>query len=173
METTKPRLTAEQIDVIKYAILANATITQLKSSLVDHYDQPVFGEISTKYLNRIVVTNIRKSLAFYQLNPTGKSKYRPLPQGYSVYHNFRRSRSPKFIFKELTPKQHDSQFHPPLKQLPEKADHKPAEDMVRFSHNIPNSVNRQGRGTSPLQPTAYEEAPFETPLFDREAIGLL
>jgi hypothetical protein len=44
--------------------------------------------------------------------------------------------------------------------------------MVRFSHNIPNSVNRQGRGTSPLQPTAYEEAPFETPLFDREAIGL-
>ena len=44
--------------------------------------------------------------------------------------------------------------------------------MVQFSHNIPNAVNRQGRGTSPLQPTAYAEAPLKTPLFDRGAIGL-
>ena len=44
--------------------------------------------------------------------------------------------------------------------------------MVQFSHNIPIAVNRQGRGTSPLQPTAYAEAPLKTPLFDRGAIGL-
>jgi hypothetical protein len=175
METTSPRLTAEQSDLIKYAILVNATVSQLKGSLVDHYDQPVFGTITTKYLNRVAVTNIRKALASFQLNPNGKSKYRPLPQGYSVYHHFRRSPSPKFVFKELTRKQYDSQFHPPVNQenhLPENQHHKPEEDMVQFSHNIPNAVNRQGRGTSPLQPTAYAEAPLKTPLFDRGAIGL-
>ncbi len=175
METTSPRLTAEQSDLIKYAILVNATVSQLKGSLVDHYDQPVFGTITTKYLNRVAVTNIRKALASFQLNPNGKSKYRPLPQGYSVYHHFRRSPSPKFVFKELTRKQYDSQFHPPVNQenhLPENQHHKPEEDMVQFSHNIPNAVNRQGRGTSPLQPTAYAEAPHKTPLFDRGAIGL-
>ena len=75
METTSSRLTAEQSDLIKYAILVNATVSQLKSSLVDHYDQQVFGTITTKYLNRVAVTNIRKALASFQLNPHGKSKY--------------------------------------------------------------------------------------------------
>ena len=88
MATSLQHLTAEQLNLIKYAVLVNSTVSRLKGSLVDHYDQPVFGTIYTKYLNRVAVTNIRKALASFQLNPKGKSKYQPLPQGYSVYRHF-------------------------------------------------------------------------------------
>jgi hypothetical protein len=86
--TISPRLTAEQFDLIKYAVLSNTTVSRLKGSLIDHYDQPVFGTISTKYLNRVAIRNTRKALASFELNPQGKAKYQPLPSGYSVYHHF-------------------------------------------------------------------------------------
>jgi hypothetical protein len=47
LATSSPRITAEQFDLIKYAVLANTTVSRLKGSLIDHYDQPVFGTIST------------------------------------------------------------------------------------------------------------------------------
>ena len=175
MATTLLRLTAEQLDLIKFAVLSNTTVSILKGSLIDHYDQPVFGTITNKYLNRFAIRNTRKALASFQLNPQSKSMYHPLPLGYSVYHHFRRSPCPKIVFKELSCKQYVSQFHPPVNQenhQPEKKHHKPEEDMVQFSHNIPNAVNCQRRGTSPLQPTAYTETPLKTPSFNLGAIGL-
>ncbi len=175
METRSPRLTLEQLDLIKYAVLANTTVGQLRGSLIDLYDQPVFGQISTKYLNRVAVRNVRKALAAFQLNPKGKSKYRPLPWGYCVYHWFWSSPCAKILFKELTLEQYDSQFHPPVNQenhLPENQHHKQEEDMVKFSHSIPNAFNCQWQGTSPLQPTAYTEAPLKMLSFNCGAIEL-
>ena len=128
MVTSSPSLTAQQLDLIKYAVLTNTTVATLRSSLVDLYEQPVFGPISTKYLNRVAIRNVRKALASFQLNPKGKSKYQHLPQGYCVYHQFRHLPLPKFIYKELTLKQYESQFYPPVNQenhLPENQDDHP------------------------------------------------
>jgi hypothetical protein len=65
MATPSPRLTAEQLDLIKFAVLSNATVSILKGSLIDHYDQPVFGTITNKYLNRVAIRNTRKALASF------------------------------------------------------------------------------------------------------------
>lgn len=143
MSTSTPCLTADQLNLKKYAVLTKSSIVALRSSLNNYYTQPVFGPITTKYLNRVVVKKVRKSLALFQLNPNGKSKNQPLTQGYCVYNQFQHLTHPTTVFKELTPGQYQSQFYPP-----ENQDDNQEDDMVQFSLNIPNSFNIQEEAIS-------------------------
>ncbi len=86
MATRSVLLAVEQL--INYAVLTKTTVLALRSSLIDYYEHPVFCPIFNKYLNRLIVMNVRKALASFQLNPIGKSKNQPLPQVYIVYHQF-------------------------------------------------------------------------------------
>ena len=53
MTISTSRLSADQLDLIKYAAHPKSSIVALRSSLIDYNKQPVFGPITIKYLNRV------------------------------------------------------------------------------------------------------------------------
>lgn len=138
------RLDSCQRDLIKYAVLTNTSIVDLRQNLVDDYDRPVFDFpffFTTKYLNRVALSNTKRTLDKFRRNPNGKSKYLPLATGYSVYHFYHQAPKSTIRFKDISRQLHLSQFCPPPQGNSDK------QNMVGFSHL--NNVRHQGPGFSP------------------------
>lgn len=72
------------------------------------------------------------------------------------------------VFKELIPKQYQSQFNLPENQddhPPENQNDNQEDNMVQFRNNIP-CFNHRGQATSPPQPTPYAVPLIKTPPFN-------
>jgi hypothetical protein len=141
------KLDIHQINVAKYALLTNRSINSIRQDLFSHYDNPIYDKpqlIPTKYLNRVVITNLKTSLKSFQQNPQGRSTYKPLPEGYSPlqhYHYHLRHGCNYQQYLPLTQAQFNSQFEPPtaapsVEPEEDKDDdyHSANNNMVRFSH---------------------------------------
>ena len=68
METSLPRLTADQFDLIKYTILANTTVSRLKGSHADHYDQQSLAQ-SPLNISIECRKEYKKSPSFFPTEP--------------------------------------------------------------------------------------------------------
>lgn len=126
----KPRLNAHQLDIIKYAAVTDTSIIDLRNNLVDECNRSVFDYpvvFNTTYLNRVALSNTRRALDKFRRNPNGKSKYRPLPLGYSVYHTYYSARGSTTRFPDINIGLYESQFCQPQNKFHN-------ESMVGFSH---------------------------------------
>jgi len=79
--TNKPDY--HQQGVIRWLTLLTIPVTSIRHDLLnrDRYGTPVFDNpyLSTKDLNHTFVRNARKSLRSHQTNPSGRSRWQPLP----------------------------------------------------------------------------------------------
>ena len=126
----RPRLNAHQLDVIKYAAVTDTSIVDLRNNLVNECDRSVFDYpvvFNTKYLNKVSLTNTRRALDKFRRNPNGKSKYRPLPVGYSLYHTYYPAPGSTIRFPDISRGLYQSQFCRPEDDSNNKS-------MVGFSH---------------------------------------
>jgi hypothetical protein len=115
----KYAINQHQFNVCKYAMLTGTGIAEMRHNLVDAYNRPIFEGIPTSYLNRTTISNLKIALRSYQKNYQknhngGKSKYKPLPEKYSVYPDFRPTEGTGTYYPPLTPEQYQSQFVPPI-----------------------------------------------------------
>ena len=111
------RLDSGQRDLIKYAVLTNTSIVDLRHNLIDDYDRPVFDFpffFTAKYLNRVALSITKRVLDKFRRNyPNSKFKYLPLTMGYSVYHFYHQAPKSTIRFKDIIINLHPSQFYPP------------------------------------------------------------
>jgi hypothetical protein len=115
----KYAINQHQFNVCKYAMLTGTGIAEIRHNLVDAYNRPIFEGIPTSYLNRTTITNLKTAFRSYQTNYQknnggGKSQYKPLPEDFSVYPDFRPTEGTRTYYPPLTPEQYQSQFVPPV-----------------------------------------------------------
>lgn len=87
MHNPPTRLNDVAIDIIKYSILVSVKLSTLSSHFVTRYSEPIFPpSISLRSLHVNYACNIKRALHSHQQRPSGRSKYRPLPEQYNPYH---------------------------------------------------------------------------------------
>ena len=137
-------LPKEQLKLIKYCILTDHAISVIQNHLRNQWGDPVFHpDITVNYLNRVVLRNIKRSLQAFQRNPSGRSTYKPLPKGYSPYHNFRATYPSCPHFRELSHEQYESQFTLPDLREEDVDEQENNMGPVQFGHKLPTCNRNQ------------------------------
>lgn len=138
-------LNKEQFDLIKYCVVGGYNISDIRKHLRNKWGGPVFHpDISVKYLNRTVASNIKRSLLAHQKNPNGRSTFEPVSEGYSPYHEFRAADTLLPFFRELSREQFESQF-----ALPEDVGKQENNMSVQFGHTLPHRNRNTSRQHGP------------------------
>ena len=138
----KSNHSAEEINLIKYAILAlpPGTSTAFIYTNFDTRSGPSLlprtkAEVYIRTINNVVARNIRKSLQSFQQRSFSKSTYTPLPRDYSPYDYIR----PKFGSEHylLPPFTYDiwaSQFPQPTTEMPTTKNKKGTKSSTRTDY---------------------------------------